>query len=282
MKQFILWGFLLASQFVFAESSTGFKLLTTNCKPTLDQQVDSAPQSPPLMIDDPATPGCNTWEINLTFTGELNSAEKVFQAPLLDLNYGIGDNLQLKFEMARTLTQSTSDQKAEYSRPKIGLKYLFYDDDMTKLQVSFYPQIEFSNPLQGGLNEAFRAGSSITWPLLLSKKISESKLGDIILAVNLGYTQAASMEAGDSGYFRIGLGLPVLHDVAWMSEVGAVQSFSRAPYLQENSTQFNTGVLVGLSKSVRFYASCGQEFSSSVDKNTFSILAGFRLVQTAF
>ncbi len=277
MKHFILWVFLLGTPVAFAESSDGFKYFTAHCKSTVHNGVESSPQSPPLLIDDPATPGCNTWEINVVFSGELTSSEKVFQAPLLDINYGIGDNLQLKYEIARTLNQSKLTQETNFSYSKLGFKYLFFENDTSKLQISIYPQLEFTNPLEG-LAETFRASSAITWPLLLAKKIAESEQGDIILAVNLGYTKSLSADTRDSGFFRLGLGIPVLRSVSWMSEVGTVRNLIQSPPDQENLLQVNTGVLVGLSNSIQFYASCGQEISNAAGKNFTSILAGFRFI----
>lgn len=281
MKRFVIWGLLLVSPFAFARSENGFKVLTTNCKPRLHDAVDSAPQSPPLNIDDPGTPGCNSWEINLTFTGELASNEKNFQLPLLDINYGIGDNLQLKYEIARTLRQTPTVQETAMARSKIGIKYLFFEDDSAKLQISFYPQAEFSNPLEG-LNTSLNAGSVVTWPVLLSKKISENEVGDIIFATNLGFNKSSRTDTDDSGFLRFGLGWPVLQKVSWMTELAALQTFSTPAKASDLSFQLNTGILVGLSKSIFFYTSCGQEFSNSSGKNPQTILAGFRYLSASF
>jgi len=54
---------------------------------------------PPMVTDDPGTPGGGHWEINLAWTGEHSSGETTQDAPLLDLNYGVGDRLQVKYEV---------------------------------------------------------------------------------------------------------------------------------------------------------------------------------------
>src|SRR5437764_774040 len=39
-----------------------FRLLTFKCTPDKQDGPESTPQSPPLDVDDPGTPGCNQWE----------------------------------------------------------------------------------------------------------------------------------------------------------------------------------------------------------------------------
>jgi len=52
---------------------------------------------PPLLTDDPDTPGPNHWEINVATTSENAAHEWEFGTPLLDINYGVGDHIQLKY-----------------------------------------------------------------------------------------------------------------------------------------------------------------------------------------
>jgi hypothetical protein len=45
---------------------------------------------PPLLADDTDTPGDKHWEINAAFTIEKRQTELTYEAPILDINYGIG------------------------------------------------------------------------------------------------------------------------------------------------------------------------------------------------
>src|SRR6266446_9785936 len=58
-----------------------------------------AQAGPPLLTDDPDTPGNGHWEINVTWTLSQNRTSRVFATPLLDINYGLGRRLQLKAEI---------------------------------------------------------------------------------------------------------------------------------------------------------------------------------------
>lgn len=55
-------------------------------------------RGPPLETDDPDTPGAGRWEINAATT--LEKRRDVWEwTPLLDINYGIGERVQLKLKL---------------------------------------------------------------------------------------------------------------------------------------------------------------------------------------
>jgi hypothetical protein len=54
---------------------------------------------PPFRTDDPETPGNKHWEINFGWVGDRNPAAGAYQVPDVDINYGLGDRIQLKYEI---------------------------------------------------------------------------------------------------------------------------------------------------------------------------------------
>ncbi len=42
---------------------------------------------PPLITDDPGTPGHGHWEINLAVTAEKRGGARSYESPLLDINF---------------------------------------------------------------------------------------------------------------------------------------------------------------------------------------------------
>ena len=85
---------------------------------------------PPLLTDDPGTPGAGRWEINLAFSLEKVEKERLFEAPLFDLNYGWGDHLQLKFEIPWLVrTQAGEETQSGLGNSAFGLKWRFRDED---------------------------------------------------------------------------------------------------------------------------------------------------------
>src|SRR6476646_807261 len=71
---------------------------------------------PPLLTDDPGTPGNRNWEINIASTHFRSPGEREIEAPLLDINYGLGDRIQLKYEVPYFFD---SDEGARY-RTAVG------------------------------------------------------------------------------------------------------------------------------------------------------------------
>ena len=60
---------------------------------------------PPLVTDDPETPGANHWEINLAATGDHTSSRWQIAAPDTDINYGWGEHIQLKLDVPWNFVQ---------------------------------------------------------------------------------------------------------------------------------------------------------------------------------
>jgi hypothetical protein len=54
---------------------------------------------PPFRTDDPETPGDKNWEINLGWIGDRNPYQGYYSIPNFDINYGLGDRVQLKYEL---------------------------------------------------------------------------------------------------------------------------------------------------------------------------------------
>ena len=54
---------------------------------------------PPFITDDPGTPGNRHWEINIGWIANHNPGQSYYQIPDVDINYGWGDRIQLKYEI---------------------------------------------------------------------------------------------------------------------------------------------------------------------------------------
>jgi hypothetical protein len=65
---------------------------------TLVAHEARAQGGPPMITDDPGTPGTGKWEINIATTLERRPHEKSWGLPQLDLNYGLGDRIQLTLQ----------------------------------------------------------------------------------------------------------------------------------------------------------------------------------------
>src|SRR5205809_23251 len=65
----------------------------------LSDAEQAASPVPTLITDDPDTPGPGYWEINLAALLEKTRAQRHVEVPRVDLNYGVGRRIQVKFEM---------------------------------------------------------------------------------------------------------------------------------------------------------------------------------------
>ena len=94
---------------------------------------------PPFRTDDPETPGNRHWEINFGWIGERNPASGEYQVPDFDINYGLGDRIQLKYEIPIAI-EETRPQAATPTEPAVpgqvigglgesllGIKWRFYE-----------------------------------------------------------------------------------------------------------------------------------------------------------
>src|SRR4051812_14826016 len=59
----------------------------------------SAQGGPPMLTDDPGTVDYKHWEINTALTIEKSQSSTEFEAPLVDINYGLKPGVQLKLEV---------------------------------------------------------------------------------------------------------------------------------------------------------------------------------------
>jgi hypothetical protein len=98
---------------------------------------------PPLITDDPDTPGPGYWEINIPMILESSDEGRHFDAPLADINFGVGKRIQLKFEIP-WVTMAPPDQSAQtgIGNNNSGVKWRFLGREGEPVAWSIYPQLE--------------------------------------------------------------------------------------------------------------------------------------------
>ena len=102
---------------------------------------------PPLLTDDPGTPGNRNWEINIASMRTVTLGEREIQAPLLDINYGWGDRIQLKYQLAYLFDgDSGGPYRGALGNSLMGVKWRFYQQSSAGgWNISTYPQLPSSN-----------------------------------------------------------------------------------------------------------------------------------------
>jgi hypothetical protein len=174
---------------------------------------------PPYYTNDPGTPGNLNWEINLGYMPFFYSDRSVSHTPDLDVNFGIGDRIQLTYENAWLRVQdpfSTTRFGLGQSNP--GVKWRFYDGGESGLSVSVFPQLFLNNPGDAVRRGITPAGDSFLLPVEFSRKF-----GPVAVDYEIGYQ---FVNRGPDGWIS---GLVVGHDFTPKLE-GDIEFYSQGTF----------------------------------------------------
>ena len=114
---------------------------------------------PPILTDDPGTPGSGNWEVNVAVTSESSSSRSRLEAPLADINYGVGERIQLKYEVPFVISKNRDDPTSVngIDHSMGGIKYRFLDQEKAGFAMSTYPQVAFRSPMKSGIQDSEHA-----------------------------------------------------------------------------------------------------------------------------
>ena len=82
-----------------------------------------------MLTDDPGTPGDGQWEINTAFLEDRTASTRARSFPHVDLNYGLGDHIQLKYETGYLFADGPGSDglKHDLDDSLLGVKWRFAD-----------------------------------------------------------------------------------------------------------------------------------------------------------
>jgi hypothetical protein len=118
-----------------------------------------------MITDDPATPGDGHWEINMASLVNRTSPTSTYQLPLIDVNYGLGERIQLKVEMPWVLQDGASPRLKGFGNALAGVKWRFYDNGEEGWRISTYPQVAFSPSTRSTQNGIASSGVAYLAPI---------------------------------------------------------------------------------------------------------------------
>ena len=83
-----------------------------------------------MITDDPATPGNGQWEVNVAYLEDRTAEIRDRSFPHIDLNYGLGDHIQLKYETGYLSVSGaeTDGIKRDVDDSLLGIKWRFLDE----------------------------------------------------------------------------------------------------------------------------------------------------------
>jgi len=152
---------------------------------------------PPFRSDDPDTPGNKRWEINTVLDADRNPSVGLYSIPNIDINYGLGNRIQLKFELPLSIQESRGSSGhvvAGLGNSLLGVKWRFYahhpkskesgqtDKKEANFGISTYPQLLLNNPTRSVARDIVEPG-----PQLLIPVEANAKIGLIRISGEFGY-----------------------------------------------------------------------------------------------
>jgi hypothetical protein len=100
---------------------------------------------PPMITDDPGTPGNRKWEINLAVAFEHRPSETAYDAPGIDLNYGVGENIQLTLQGGPVLLKrSGRGVIGGLGGTEAAVKWRYLDEETSGFDASMFPRVIFN------------------------------------------------------------------------------------------------------------------------------------------
>src|SRR5947209_16613980 len=132
-------------------------LFCAGCAAAAALQSSWAQGGPPMITDDPGTPGNGKWEINLAVAFEHRSGETSLDLPEIDLNYGLGANVQLTLQTAPVLLmREDHGPVGGMGGTETAVKWRFLDEEKSGFDMSMFPRIIFNvlqSSVRRGLSE---------------------------------------------------------------------------------------------------------------------------------
>lgn len=205
---------------------------------------------PPLRTESPETPGNKNWEINVAYGVDRAQNEHEYEAPILDINYGLGDRIQLKYETNYVLGNEDNEPlRSGPGNSKFGIKYRFLQDEKRGLNLSTFPMLVVNNTKNSVDRGLAEDGPMFLLPVEVSQKVGKV---DLNLEAGHWFTQ-------DKGYWIAGLAGSI-HPAKRLEVMAEVYSDGNPENDDRNNT-FDFGGRIRLSRHVLLLCMAGRSFS---------------------
>ncbi len=132
---------------------------------------------PPMITDDPGTPGNGKWENNFAIAFEHRPDGTAYDVPAIDLNYGIGDHIQLTLQTAPVLLKrSGHGLVGGLGSTETAVKWRFVDEATGGFDMSMFPRVIF-NVAQSSVHHGIAEdGTRFQIPFQAAKKFGRLHL----------------------------------------------------------------------------------------------------------
>ncbi len=210
---------------------------------------------PPMITDDPGTPGDKHWEINVAWTDQRTPGSTLIGLPLLDANYGVGDRIQLNYQASwNILRDADSSTESGLSASQLAVKWRFYDAGDSGLQMSAYPRIFFLNPGDSDRRGTADPNTSFLLPFEVRRDFG-------ILAINMDFGHMFSAAAEDRGWIG---GLCVGREVRKGWELDAEVHLQGSDRMDRSEVILNLGTRYDFTEHATLLLAAGRDLRNTL------------------
>jgi hypothetical protein len=208
---------------------------------------------PPLVTDDPETPGDGHWEINLATIAAHTAGRWEVAAPDADINYGWGEHIQLKVDVPWVFVHEAGEPwKSGLGAADVGVKWRFIDIEDKGFSMSTYPQYTRTWLSSSATRGISASGGRLLLPVEAATVIHEFSV-DAEFGPNF-------VQYGTTQWFS---GVIVAHECGHNLEcLGEVHHVLAA---NNSQTLLNLGVHWKLNESMVVLAAAGREVGAHTD-----------------
>jgi hypothetical protein len=211
---------------------------------------------PPMITDDPGTPGPGKFEINLAIAFERRPSEVAFDAPAVDINYGVGENIQLTLQTAPVILKRRGQGPiAGLGGTEAALKWRFLDEETAGVDVSMFPRVIFNivqSSIRRGLSED---GTRVQLPVQVAKKFGK-------VALDFEWGALASTVGRSDWLYGIVGGVELTKSTTVMAELHGTSRIS----FDRDVLTVNAGIRQKLTDHAILIASLGHEVRTPADQ----------------
>jgi hypothetical protein len=220
------------------------------------QHTARAQGGPPMITDDPGTPGDGHWEINVAATGRHGSHGSESELPLLDINYGVGDRIQLKYEVPWVVQHEDGSSRSGLGNSLLGIKWRFYDVGEDDWQLSMYPQVELRNPRSHSARRGLAEdGTAVLLPVQVQRTFEH-------FGVNVEVGRELRSRSDDEWFGGVVIGHEWHEGLEGMAELHMEASQS----LDRSALAVNLGMRIGVTDSGTLLVSIGHEIRNALEE----------------
>jgi hypothetical protein len=212
----------------------------------------AAQGGPPMLTDDPGTPGNGNFELNLAATLAGSGIQRAWELPTFDLNYGVGPNIQLNLETAFVvLKRADRGPVGGLGAASAAVKWRFLDQGSDGFAVSTYPRIERSVFGSSVRHQLVEDGTRFFLPVEIAHTF-----GPVDLDLEVG--PLLSTVGRSEWNYGVIAGTALTPSLDIMAEF---HGSARSDFTNDRLT-FNVGLRQTFSKSVALIASVGHDIRS--------------------